>query len=45
MRMKKYKNSHHFLKSDALSIEYNLYPLKGTAQKFVGFTLELKNTN
>ena len=45
MKMKKYQNSQHFLKPDALSIEYNLYPLKERAEKFVGFILDLKNIN
>lgn len=43
--MKKYQKSQHFLKPDTLSVEYNLYPIKGTVEKFVGFVLDLKNTN
>lgn len=45
MRMKKYQNSQHFLKPDTPSIQYNLYLLKGISEKFVGFILNLKNTN
>lgn len=37
--------SQHFLQPDTLSVEYNLYPIKGTAEEFVGFVLDLKNTS